>query len=131
MKNPCLEAALRELNAAGIRDVERSYGGKHLQLRWRANGHGLRMYSLALTPSDWRGPRNAAADIRRMLKEDGMLTSAAPKPPPPPKPVDRISRLEARVAALESALRAILFPTKPASGTPANGARNSKEASNG
>jgi hypothetical protein len=113
MKNPCLDAALRELADAGIRDVQRSFGGKHLQLRWRANGHGMRMYTLALTPSDWRGPRNVAADIRRMLREDGMLIAAPPKPSPPsPKPPDRISELEARVAALESALRENLSPAR-------------------
>ena len=83
MKNPCLEAALRELSNADIRDIERSYGGKHLQLRWRANGHGLRLYSLALTPSDWRGPRNVVADIRRVLREDGMLAVLPPKSPKP------------------------------------------------
>jgi hypothetical protein len=112
-RNPCLDAALRELDAAGIRDVERAYGGKHLQLRWQANGHGTRMYSVPLTTSDWRSPRNTAADIRRLLKEDGMLTAAPPKPPlPSPKPPDRISQLEARVAALESALREILSSSK-------------------
>jgi hypothetical protein len=31
MKNDCLEAALHEL--AGIRNVEQTHGGKHLQLR--------------------------------------------------------------------------------------------------
>jgi hypothetical protein len=107
--NACLEAALRELDAAGIRDVTRSCGSKHLQLRWSANGHGLRMYSMALTPSDWRGPHNVAADIRRMLREDGLLAVGPPKPPKPP---DRITRLETRVAALESALRAISSPAK-------------------
>jgi hypothetical protein len=104
MKNECLAAALRELDAAGVRDVSRAYGSKHLQLKWSANGHAQRMYSVALTPSDWREPRNVAAEIRRMLRADGLLTA---DPPKPPKPLDRISRLEARVAALESALRAI------------------------
>jgi hypothetical protein len=116
MKNPCLEAALRELNDAGIRDIERSYGGRHQQIRWHANGHGLRVYTLPITPSDHRANRNVRADIRRMLREDGMLTAAPPKPPssPPssPKPPDRISKLEERVAALESALRAISQSSK-------------------
>jgi hypothetical protein len=38
MRNPCLEVALRELEAVGIRDVEQVRGGKHLQLRWQVNG---------------------------------------------------------------------------------------------
>ena len=103
MKNPCLEAALRELNNAGIRDIERSYGGKHLQLRWRANGRGLRTYPVPMTPSDWRSSHNVAADIRRMLREDGMLMAVPPKSSKPP---DRISRLEARIAALEAEVAA-------------------------
>ncbi len=73
MKNPCLEAALRELDAAGIRDVERSYAGKHLQLRWRINGYQQRMYSMPLTPSDVRSAANVRAEIRRMLRNDGIL----------------------------------------------------------
>jgi hypothetical protein len=36
MKNECLAAALRELNAAGIRDIQRSYGGQHLHKSSRA-----------------------------------------------------------------------------------------------
>ena len=31
-RNECLDAALNELGAAGIRDVEKSFGGKHLQI---------------------------------------------------------------------------------------------------
>ena len=46
MRNPCLEIALRELEAVGIRDVEQVRGGKHWQLRWRVNEHELRVYSL-------------------------------------------------------------------------------------
>jgi hypothetical protein len=112
----CLTAALRELDAAGIRDVSRSYGSKHLQLRWSVNDRGPRMYTLALTPSDWRAPNNVASDIRRMLREDGLLTAGPPKPPKPP---DRITRLEARVAALETTLREILKQTKQHENEPA------------
>ena len=119
MKNECLAAALRELAAAGVRDVQQSYGSKHLQLRWSANGHGMRMYSLALTPSDCRADRNVRADIRRMLRDDGLLPISSPKPSPPPKS-DRISKLEARVAALESALRTTSLPATPALDAPAN-----------
>jgi hypothetical protein len=118
--NSCLQAALDELDDAGIRDVERSYGGKHQQLRWRVNGHGMqRMYALPNTPSDYRAAANCRADIRRMLREDGLLVDAPPKPLPPPKS-DRISKLEARVAALESALRTISLPATPAPGAPVN-----------
>ena len=32
------------------------------------------------TPSDWRASRNTRADVRRLLREDGVLTERA-KPP--------------------------------------------------
>jgi hypothetical protein len=109
MRNPCLEVALRELEAVGIRDVEQVRGGKHLQLRWQVNGHGLRIYSLPGTPSDWRSSHNVRAEIRRMLREDGLLVAperSEPTPAPTPKP-DRLVELERRMQALEDLVRTI------------------------
>lgn len=60
--NPCLQAALGELEAAGIRGVEVVPGGKHPQIRWKVNGHGLRVFSVAGSPSDWRAPKNTRSD---------------------------------------------------------------------
>jgi hypothetical protein len=101
MKNDCIEVALRELEAAGVRGVEQAHGGKHLQLRWRVNGHDMRIYSVPGTPSDVRSPRNVRADIRRLLREDGVLvTQERPASPPARKP-DRVTVLEQRIAALE------------------------------
>jgi hypothetical protein len=110
MRNPCLEVALRELEAVGIRDVERVRGGKHWQLRWQVNEHGLRIYTLPGTPSDWRSSHNVRAEIRRMLREDGLL--AAPERPEPAPPsaapkIDRVAELERRVAALEELVHTI------------------------
>jgi hypothetical protein len=98
-RNPCLEAALSELAKVGIRDVERSYGGKHLQIRFRINGTE-RMYSMPITPSDVRSASNTRAGIRRMLREDGMLLTPERKPAAAKAP-DRITLLERRVAQLE------------------------------
>ena len=42
MRNHCLETALRELEAVGIRDVEQVRGGKHWQLRWQGAARLLR-----------------------------------------------------------------------------------------
>lgn len=110
MRNPCLEAALKELDAAGIRDVEQAHGGKHLQLRWQVNGHGLRIYSMPKTASDWRAVHNTRAGIRRLLREDGVLIeperAESASSPPPPK-VDRLAELEHRVQALEELVRTI------------------------
>ena len=102
--NPCLQAALGELEAAGIRDIETVHGGKHPQIRWRMNGHGLRVFSVPGSPSDWRSPRNVRANVRRILRADGVLPPPPPKPPAPPKPPDRIAELERRVGALEQEL---------------------------
>jgi hypothetical protein len=108
MKNPCLDAALRALTDAGVRDVAQVHGGKHLQLRWKVNGHALRVYTIPVTPSDWRSEHNTRADVRRLLREDGVGVAETPEPATAParKP-DRISELEQRVARLEEAMRTI------------------------
>jgi hypothetical protein len=105
MKNPCLEAALGELAKAGIRDVVRSFGGKHQQIRFRTNG-SERMYTLPTSPSDFRSKANVRADIRRILKADGMLTPVERKPAAP-KPVDRLTILEHRTVAQEQRIAAL------------------------
>src|SRR5262245_40487197 len=110
MRNPCLEIALRELEAVGIRNVEQVRGGKHWQLRWQVNGHGPRVYTIPGTPGDWRSPHNVRAEVRRMLREDGLL--AAPErleestPAPTPK-LDRFAQLERRMTMLEELVRTI------------------------
>jgi hypothetical protein len=105
MRNDCLEAALQELELAGIRDVEQAHGGKHLQLRWSVNGHIRRVYTLPSTPSDpLRGPKNTRAQIRRILRDDGVLQQTK-KERPTSRPPDRITKLEQRVAALEQYIR--------------------------
>jgi hypothetical protein len=105
--NPCLAAALSELEAVGIRDIVVVPGGKHPQIRWRMSGRGLRVYSVPGSPSDWRSPRNVRGDVRRILRADGVLPPPPPpKPPaPPPKPPDRITALEQRVIALEQEIK--------------------------
>jgi hypothetical protein len=102
VKNPCLAAALGALEECGIRDVEQAHGGKHLQLRWRVNGHDMRIYSMPCTPSDVRSPRNVRADIRRLLREDGVLVT--PEPPVPARKPSRIELLERRVGVQEQTI---------------------------
>ena len=106
MKNPCLDIALRELESAGIRGVEHANGGKHIQVRWRVNDGELRMYSLPATPSDWRATHNTKAGIRRILREDGVI-SPPPRQPDPPRKPDRLGELERRVATLEATVAAM------------------------
>ena len=116
MRNPCLEIALVELESAGIRGIERTYGGKHPQLRWRVNGGALRCYAVPGTPSDVRSPLNVRADIRRLLRADGVTVGPEKtESPPPPRKPDRITELEHRVAALEQAIAKLKSNTSGAS----------------
>jgi hypothetical protein len=107
MRNACLDAALAALKEGGVSDYQISRGGRHLQLRWQANG-ATRFYSLPATPSDWRSAPNTRADVRRMLKNDGLITAPEPaeRPSPPPKQPSleqRVSKLEELVAQLRLA----------------------------
>ncbi len=104
MRNDCLDAALDELNDAGIRDVAHARGGKHYQLRWVSLSGATRVYNLPCTPSDYRAAANVRSDIRRLLRADGFLVD---REPAKPKPLDRMSRLEQRVAAVELELAAL------------------------
>jgi hypothetical protein len=104
MKNDCLTAALDELNAAGIRDVAHARGAKHWQIRWGGSNGTTRFYSVPGTPSDHRSAANVRADIRRLLRADGFLVD---REPAKPRPLDRMSRLEQRVAAVELELAAM------------------------
>src|SRR6516164_8278644 len=72
MRNLCLDAALAELDAVGIRDYQLARGAKHLQLRWTIAGV-LRMMTIPGSPSDWRSPANTRRDMRRLLREDGLI----------------------------------------------------------
>jgi hypothetical protein len=107
MKNYCLEAALQELGRHGIRDVTKSFGSKHLQIRWSVNGHPERMYSMAVSPSDTNAIHAVRAAIRRMLREDGIMADQPKSPVSVPKPSHRIASLESRVATLEKKIETL------------------------
>src|SRR5262249_56088729 len=86
MRNACLDAAVAELDQAGIRNYQVARGGKHLQIRWSVNGGTLRMLTLPLTPSDWRSPQNTRSDLRKLLRQDGLLERNGAHPPVKPDP---------------------------------------------
>ena len=67
-RNPCLVAALDELEAAGVRNVEVVVGRKHVTLHW--TGRGRRTVIVSKTPSSWLAPRAARGDVRRILRAD-------------------------------------------------------------
>jgi hypothetical protein len=106
VKNACLDAALAELESAGVRDIQIARGSKHPQLRFRINGGALRAFTVAGTPSDVRSPANTRRDVRILLRQCGVNLNQE-RPPPPKKP-DRLSLLERRVAALEHELAKLL-----------------------
>jgi hypothetical protein len=56
------------------------------------------------SPSDYRAISNTRADVRRMLRADGMLVDRAP---PRPKPLDRVSRLEQRICGARARGRGV------------------------
>lgn len=68
-KNPQLDAVLAELAAAGITPWI-SNGGKHIRVHWKDPGGKSRLCTISGTCSDQRGPVNARAIVRRMLRRD-------------------------------------------------------------
>jgi hypothetical protein len=72
-RNQCLDVAVAELEAVGIRNYELARGSKHLQLRWSVGGRSMRMLTIPFSPGDWRSLWNTRSDIRKLLRLDGML----------------------------------------------------------
>ena len=68
MRNACLDAAVAELNQAGIRNYQVARGGKHLQIRWTTASGQRHTYTLSRSPSDWRAAENARHGVRRILR---------------------------------------------------------------
>jgi hypothetical protein len=116
MKNDCLDIALAELEAAGIRDVVIARGSKHPQLQFKINGGPLRIFAVPGTPSDHRSPANTRRDLRRLLREVGVLLP--PEPKAAARPPDRLTLLERRLTAIEQVLG--MNKPKPAIGEPEN-----------
>lgn len=67
----CIEAVCEELKSAGVEPAVRT-AGKHAAITWK-HGDVERVYHTALSPSDHRSHKNARSDIRRMLREDGLI----------------------------------------------------------
>jgi hypothetical protein len=102
-RNESLSAALEELAAAGIHHPTVSNGGKHMQVRWQTPRGQIRIFSVACTPSEWRASANTRSDVRRILRQDGMLEEAI-KVDVPTKQPSRIDLLERRIQRLEHRL---------------------------
>ena len=105
--NPCLEAVVHELRAAGIRDFRvLRRGRRHLQVRWSGNGT-TRMVVVSATPSGPRAAWAARGDVRRLLRQDGMILRQGGPPKPVAGASSKIrpsgSRRTAKTAGNESA----------------------------
>jgi hypothetical protein len=109
MRNPCIDAAIAELRDAGVYNYKLARGSKHPQIHWEANG-APRFYVMPGTPGDVRSARNVRADIRRMLRADGLVAAANPTERPP----SRLPTLEQRVARLERLLERLMAGAAPA-----------------
>ena len=104
VRNLCLAAALEELAKAGIREPVIARGAKHPQVRWTTSQGELRVFAVPGTPSDWRSAENVRHDLRRILRDDGMLAVPEPRPAPAKQP-SRIELLERRLAEAERRVR--------------------------
>lgn len=93
---------INELKRAAVGEIEVVQGGKHQQVRWRVNGSEPRFITIPGSPSDWRWEANLKADVRRMLREDGLLV--ADPAPAPAKPPNRLAQLTQKVRQLEERL---------------------------
>jgi hypothetical protein len=65
-RNPCLKAALAELSAVGITPIISQT--KHLHLRWFTELGESQHLIVSVSSSDHRAPKNARAQVRRMLR---------------------------------------------------------------
>ena len=68
--NPIAKRAIAELRSLGI-DPEVWYGGKHIRIAWIYKGK-KRNFTCPLSPGDYRSAKNNRAQLRRILREDGI-----------------------------------------------------------
>ncbi|MGE0056260.1 MAG: Rha family transcriptional regulator [Hyphomicrobium sp.] len=87
ISNACIEAAVAELRACNIEPTVR-HGGKHVAIEWSHNGEN-RTFTAPATPSDHRAHLNTRTDIRRMLRNDGLIAADEVSPPAAPQIVLR------------------------------------------
>jgi hypothetical protein len=70
MSKRLLEAALTELRAAGIEEVEVKRRRRHKQVWWTGKNGKPRLITVSISPGDWRTTLKLRASIRRMLRAD-------------------------------------------------------------
>jgi hypothetical protein len=102
--NPCTVAAKRLLAEVGIRDYLIVPGGKHPQLRFSINGGNVvHVFSLSGTPSDWRSAENTKRDLKKLLRNIGVIApESKPQPQAPKRKLKRADELERQLSKLKS-----------------------------
>ena len=106
------DAILAELRAAGMQGVTIINQTKHPRAQWSHKGEP-RTYIFPSTPGDGnRGLKNCVADVRRILRQDGLLPAdSEPRPPKSSPPIERarqqIKALEAELAQANSTIAAL------------------------
>lgn len=113
MRDDALSLVSKEFRLWGIEFDHRFRGSGHIELRWRAaQEKPVRSYIIAKTGSDHRGWLNARAEIRRLLRADGLvlkeqcvkkkplLQKALELPRPEETELDQIKLLRAEIADL-------------------------------
>lgn len=73
LSNECIEVAIEELRSVGITPLVR-HGGKHAAITWEVRGTE-RVCHAPITPSDFRSERNMRSQVRRMLRDDGLISA--------------------------------------------------------
>lgn len=70
--NDCIAAVVSELHQVGITPKVIA-GGKHPRIRWTNAKGEFRTVFVAGSPSDHRAKMNSRRDVRRILKQDGVI----------------------------------------------------------
>lgn len=70
--NPILNHAIFQLAEVGIRKPKVWKGGKHYRISWEHHGE-YRTLTVPLSPGDYRSQKNNAAQLKRILRADGLL----------------------------------------------------------
>lgn len=63
---------IKILKAAGIDYTRTPTGSGHVRFRWTINGKP-RTYVTPASRTDWHAPLNARRDVRRILRQDGIV----------------------------------------------------------
>lgn len=71
-KDEVAKAVARELERFEIKSRIEHHGAKHPRIIWDVNGRTF-AYPFSRHANDRRAPRNAVADIRRILRRAGVL----------------------------------------------------------